>query len=69
MPDFKDIIGHEEIISHLQNAIRLNKISHAYIFDGEEGAGKNLLAKTFAQTLQCEKGDVAGRGFRHDAAM
>ncbi len=62
MPDFKDIIGHEEIISHLQNAIRLNKISHAYIFDGEEGAGKNLLAKTFAQTLQCEKGDVSPCG-------
>lgn len=56
MPDFKDIIGHEEIISHLKNAVRLKKISHAYIFDGEEGAGKNLLAQTFAQTLQCEKG-------------
>ena len=54
MPDFKDILGHEEIISHLQNAIRLQKISHAYIFDGEEGAGKKLLAHTFAQTLQCE---------------
>ena len=58
MPDFKDILGHEEIISHLQNAIRLKKISHAYILDGEEGAGKNLLAQTFAQTLQCEKGET-----------
>ena len=28
MPDFKDIIGHEEIISHLKNAVRLKKISH-----------------------------------------
>ena len=55
MPYFKDILGHEEIIGHLQNAIQLNKISHAYIFDGEEGAGKKLLAQTFAQTLQCEK--------------
>lgn len=62
MPDFKDILGHEEIISHLQNAIRLKKISHAYILDGEEGAGKNLLAQTFAQTLQCEKGEVSPCG-------
>lgn len=62
MSDFKDILGHEEIISHLQNAIRLKKISHAYILDGEEGAGKNLLAQTFAQTLQCEKGEVSPCG-------
>ena len=62
MPDFKDIIGHDEIISHLQNAIRLKKISHAYILDGEEGAGKNLLAQTFAQTLQCEKGGISPCG-------
>lgn len=62
MPDFKDILGHEEIISHLQNAIRLKKISHAYILDGEDGAGKNLLAQTFAQALQCEKGEVSPCG-------
>lgn len=62
MPGFKDIIGHEEIISHLKNAVRLKKISHAYIFDGEEGAGKNLLAQAFAQTLQCEKGGDAPCG-------
>lgn len=62
MSDFKDILGHEEIISHLQNAIHLKKISHAYILDGEEGAGKNLLAATFAQTLQCEKGETSPCG-------
>lgn len=62
MPDFKDIIGHEDIISHLQSAIQQNKISHAYIFDGEEGAGKSLLARAFAQTLQCEKGGVSPCG-------
>ena len=55
MAKFTEIIGHEQIINHLQSAIRMNKISHAYILDGEEGAGKNLLASAFAQTLQCEK--------------
>jgi DNA polymerase-3 subunit delta' len=54
MAGFSEIIGHEQIIGHLQNAIRLKKISHAYILDGEEGMGKKLLASTFAQTLQCE---------------
>ncbi len=54
MSDFKDILGHEEIISHLQNAIHLKKISHAYILDGEEGTGKNLLAAAFAQTLNAK---------------
>jgi len=56
MAGFSEIIGHEQLIEHLQNAIRLKKISHAYILDGEEGAGKNLLASAFAQALQCERG-------------
>jgi DNA polymerase-3 subunit delta' len=55
MPGFKEIVGHKEIISHLQNAITLGKVSHAYIFNGETGSGKKLLATTFAMTLQCEK--------------
>lgn len=55
MAAFSEIIGHEQIIGHLQNAIRTGRVSHAYILDGEEGAGKNLLARAFAQTLQCEK--------------
>lgn len=53
MFDFNTIVGHEQIIEHLQNAIKLNKVSHAYIFNGEKGMGKKLLANTFAKTLQC----------------
>lgn len=41
MKGFDGVVGHQEIISHLQNAIRLGKVSHAYIFGGEHGAGKN----------------------------
>lgn len=55
MPGFNEIVGHKEIIRHLQNAIQLGKVSHAYIFSGENGSGKKLLATTFAMTLQCEK--------------
>lgn len=55
MAGFDDIIGHEQIIEHLQNAIELKKVSHAYIINGEKGAGKILIADAFALTLQCEK--------------
>ena len=52
---FDGVVGHEEIISHLQNAIRLGKVSHAYLFGGEHGSGKKLLASLFAMTLQCQE--------------
>lgn len=54
MLDFTHIIGHEQIILHLKNAIAMGKVSHAYIFAGEDGAGKSLLANAFAMALQCE---------------
>ena len=44
MAGFQDVVGHEQIIDHLQRAIELNKVSHAYLFCAEEGAGKKLLA-------------------------
>ena len=56
MMGFNNIIGHDEIIGHLKNAIDAGKISHSYIFTGEPGSGKKLLAGTFAATLQCEAG-------------
>ena len=65
MAGFSEILGHEHIIEHLQNAIKLQKVSHAYILDGEEGAGKNMLARAFAQTLQCERGGTEPCGESH----
>lgn len=56
MAGFKDIIGHNQIIEHLKNAIRMEKVSHAYIFNGESNAGKMMLAEAFATALQCEAG-------------
>ena len=58
MPQFKDIIGHEKIINHFQTAMKRGQVSHAYILEGEAGSGKKLLAKAFAQALECE--DAAG---------
>ena len=59
MLGFDGVVGHEEIITHLQNAIRLEKVSHAYIFSGERGTGKKLLASLFAMTLQCEEHGIS----------
>lgn len=53
MAGFRDIIGHEQIIGHLQSAIATGKVSHAYIFNGPEYSGKMMLASAFAMALQC----------------
>ena len=55
MAGFADVIGQENVVSHLKSAIKLNKISHAYIVNGESGMGKKTIAKAFAMTLLCEK--------------
>lgn len=55
--DFSNIVGHEDIIRHFKSSIEMNKISHAYIINGEVDSGKKMLARAFATTLQCEKGE------------
>ena len=54
MSRFVDIVGQEQLKEHLENALTTNKVSHAYIINGERSAGKEFIAKTFAMALQCE---------------
>lgn len=54
MFSFSEIVGHEQIKEHMQAAIRDKKPFHAYLFQGEEGVGKEALARTFAASLQCQ---------------
>lgn len=56
MAKFTDIIGQDQLKEHIQNAITSNKVSHAYIINGERNAGKEFIARIFAMTLQCERG-------------
>ena len=56
MSGFQNIIGHEQLIEHLRNALQMNKISHAYLFQGDSGSGKRTVADAFAMALQCEEG-------------
>lgn len=55
MKGFKDVIGHNDIIEYIQNAVSQDKVSHAYILNGERGSGKKMLADLFSMTLQCEE--------------
>jgi len=52
--DFRSIYGHEHIIEHLKTALEEDKVSHAYIFHGEDDSGKMMLAESFAQAILCE---------------
>lgn len=65
MAKFTDIIGQEQLKEHLQNAISMNKVSHAYIINGERSSGKEFIAKVFAKTLQCEEGGTEACGECH----
>lgn len=60
--DFSSIIGHERIISYFQNAIAMDKISHAYLLNGPDQSGKMMLAEAFAAALQCEEAGVSPCG-------
>jgi len=55
-----NICGHEPITNFLQAAIINNKVSHAYLFVGQSGLGKQTVAREFIKTLLCE-GTVPSR--------
>lgn len=55
MAGLKDILGNDHIVEHFTKALEHDKISHAYIINGEKGMGKKTTAKAFAMTLLCEE--------------
>lgn len=55
MLTFSDILGHEQVKDHFINAVRAQKVSHAYILSGEAGMGRKTLANAFALMLLCEQ--------------
>ena len=56
---FEEVIGQDHVIRTLSNAIRLERVHHAFLFTGARGVGKTTMARALARALNCETGATA----------
>ena len=53
---FEHVIGQDHVITALENALKQNRLHHAYLFSGTRGVGKTSIGRLFAKGLNCETG-------------
>lgn len=51
---FSNLVGQEAIVTTLKNAIKFNRVAHAYLFAGPRGVGKTSMARILSKSLNCE---------------